>query len=80
MRCSVRTVPVIPVMSTGATDGRRLRSAGIPTYGVSGLFGDPADSRAHGRDERMLVKSYFDGQEFLARLVHRLAGGGKPIP
>jgi acetylornithine deacetylase/succinyl-diaminopimelate desuccinylase-like protein len=68
-------VPVIPVMSTGATDGRRLRSAGIPTYGVSGLFGDPADSRAHGRDERMLVKSYFDGQEFLHRLVHRLAGG-----
>ncbi len=71
-------VPVIPVMSTGATDGRRLRSAGIPTYGVSGLFGDPNDSRAHGRDERMLVKSYFDGQEFLQRLVHRLAGG-KPI-
>jgi acetylornithine deacetylase/succinyl-diaminopimelate desuccinylase-like protein len=68
-------VPVIPVMSTGATDGRRLRAAGIPTYGVSGLFGDPADSRAHGRDERMLVKSYFDGQEFLHRLVHRLAGG-----
>ena len=72
------TVPVIPVMSTGATDGRRLRSAGIPTYGVSGLFGDPADSRAHGRDERMLVKSFFDGQEFLHRLVHRLAGG-QPI-
>jgi acetylornithine deacetylase/succinyl-diaminopimelate desuccinylase-like protein len=71
-------VPVIPVMSTGATDGRILRSAGIPTYGVSGLFGDPTDSRAHGRDERMLVKSYFDGLEFLHRLVHRLAGG-KPI-
>jgi acetylornithine deacetylase/succinyl-diaminopimelate desuccinylase-like protein len=68
-------VPVIPVMSTGATDGRLLRSAGIPTYGVSGLFGDPTDSRAHGRDERMLVKSYFDGLEFLRRLVHRLAGG-----
>jgi len=71
-------VPVIPVMSTGATDGRILRSAGIPTYGVSGLFGDPNDSRAHGRDERMLVKSYYDGLEFLDRLVHRLAGG-RPI-
>jgi acetylornithine deacetylase/succinyl-diaminopimelate desuccinylase-like protein len=71
-------VPVIPVMSTGATDGRRLRSAGIPTYGVSGLFGDPSDGRAHGRDERMLVKSYFDGQEFLRRLVHQLADG-KPV-
>ena len=71
-------VPVIPVMSTGATDGRFLRAAGIPTYGVSGLFGDPADSRAHGRDERMLVKSFFDGQEFLQRLVHELAKS-KPV-
>ncbi|MEO8336679.1 MAG: M20/M25/M40 family metallo-hydrolase [bacterium] len=66
-------VPVIPVMSTGATDGRFLRAAGIPTYGVSGLFGDPSDARAHGRDERMLVKSYFDGQEFLHRLVRQLS-------
>ena len=57
------SIPAIPVMSTGATDGRLLRAAGIPTYGVSGLFGDPTDARAHGRDERMLVKSYFDGQE-----------------
>jgi acetylornithine deacetylase/succinyl-diaminopimelate desuccinylase-like protein len=71
-------VPVIPVMSTGATDGRFLRAAGIPTYGVSGLFGDPGDVRAHGRDERMLVKSYFEGQEFLRRLVHQLAGG-RPV-
>ncbi|MGI8549006.1 MAG: M20/M25/M40 family metallo-hydrolase [Gemmatimonadaceae bacterium] len=68
-------VPVIPVMSTGATDGRFLRAAGVPTYGVSGIFGDPSDSRAHGRDERLLVKSFYDGQEFLYRLVHRLAGG-----
>jgi acetylornithine deacetylase/succinyl-diaminopimelate desuccinylase-like protein len=62
-------------MSTGATDGRFLRAAGIPTYGVSGIFGDPNDARAHGRDERLLVKSFYDGQEFLGRLVHRLAGG-----
>lgn len=68
-------VPVVPVMSTGATDGRFLRAVGIPTYGVSGIFGDPADSRAHGRDERLLVKSYYDGQEFLYRLMHSLAGG-----
>lgn len=71
-------VPVIPVMSTGATDGRFLRAAGIPTYGVSGIFGDPSDSRAHGRDERLLVKSFYDGQDFLYRLVHRLAGGKQP--
>jgi acetylornithine deacetylase/succinyl-diaminopimelate desuccinylase-like protein len=66
-------IPVIPTMSTGATDGKWLRGAGIPTYGVSGLFGDPNDSRAHGRDERMLVKSFFDGQEFLYRLVKELS-------
>ena len=71
-------VPVIPTMSTGATDGRALRSAGIPTYGVSGLFGDPNDARAHGRDERMLVKSFFDGQEFLYRLVKELTSA-RPI-
>jgi len=64
---------VIPFMSTGATDGRFLRAAGIPTYGVSGIFSDPSDNRAHGRDERMLVKSLYDGQEFLRRLVERLA-------
>ncbi|HET9041212.1 MAG TPA: M20/M25/M40 family metallo-hydrolase [Gemmatimonadales bacterium] len=68
-------VPSVPFMSTGATDGRFLRAAGVPTYGVSGLYGDPNDVRAHGRDERMLVKSFFDGQEFLYRLMVRLAGG-----
>ena len=67
-------VPVVPVMSTGATDGRPLRQGGIPTYGVSGLFGDMDDSRAHGRDERMLVRSFFEGQEFLYRLVKELSG------
>jgi len=68
-------VPVVPFMSPGGTDSRFLRSAGIPSYGVSGLFGDPNDVRAHGRDERMLVKSFYDGQEFLYRLMVRLAGG-----
>ena len=67
-------VPVVPIMGTGATDGRPLRQQGIPTYGVSGLFGDMDDSRAHGRDERMLIKSFFEGQEFLYRLVKELSG------
>ena len=66
-------VPVVPVMSTGATDGRYLRSANIPTYGVSGIFGDMNDVRAHGRDERIKVKSFYDGQEFLYRLVKELS-------
>jgi acetylornithine deacetylase/succinyl-diaminopimelate desuccinylase-like protein len=65
--------PVIPVMSAGATDGSFLRNAGIPTYGHSGLAGDIADNRAHGRDERVLVKSYFEGLEYLYRLVKALS-------
>jgi acetylornithine deacetylase/succinyl-diaminopimelate desuccinylase-like protein len=69
-------VPIVPIMSAGATDGSYLRNAGIPTYGHSGLAGDVDDVRAHGRDERVLVKSFFDGQEYLYRLVKTLAGGG----
>ncbi len=67
-------VPVVPVMSTGATDGLYLRRAGIPTYGVSGLFGDVDDNRAHGQDERILIESFYEGQEFLYRLVKALSG------
>ena len=62
-------VVVIPTMSTGATDGLYFRNAGIPVYGVSGLFGDIDDVRAHGRDERMSVQSFYEGLEFLDRLV-----------
>jgi len=66
---------VLPTMSAGATDGSYLRNAGIPTYGHSGLAGDVAESRAHGRDERIPVKSFFEGGEYLYRLVKALAGG-----
>jgi acetylornithine deacetylase/succinyl-diaminopimelate desuccinylase-like protein len=69
-------IPVIPTMSAGATDGSHLRNAGIPTYGHSGLAGDIDDQRAHGKDERVLVKSFFDGVEYQYRLVKLLAGGG----
>jgi acetylornithine deacetylase/succinyl-diaminopimelate desuccinylase-like protein len=66
-------VPVIPVMSTGATDSRFFRARGVPAYGVSGLFSDPTvDARAHGRDERMRIQSYYEGQEFLWRLTRAL--------
>jgi acetylornithine deacetylase/succinyl-diaminopimelate desuccinylase-like protein len=68
-------IPVIPVMSTGATDGRYFRQRNVPVFGVSGLFLDPTvDARAHGRDERMRVQSFFEGHEFLYRLAKRLAG------
>jgi len=66
-------VPVVPMMATGATDSRYLRAAGIPAYGTSGMFGDVDDIRAHGRDERMLVQSLYEGQEYLYRLVKALS-------
>jgi acetylornithine deacetylase/succinyl-diaminopimelate desuccinylase-like protein len=66
-------VPVVPTMSTGATDGSRLRNAGIPTYGTSGIFVEYGEIRIHGRDERVLIKSFYDGSEFLYRLVRALS-------
>jgi acetylornithine deacetylase/succinyl-diaminopimelate desuccinylase-like protein len=66
-------VIVLPFMSTGATDGRTLRAAGIPTYGVQGFFNDRNDNRAHGRDERMMVRSFYEGQTFLYLLVKDMA-------
>ncbi len=69
-------VRVLPVMSTGATDGLYLRRSGIPVYGVSGLFGDMDDVRAHGQDERIRVQNFYEGMEFLYRLVKALSGGG----
>ena len=66
-------VPVLPMMGTGATDSLYLRQVGIRAYGVSGLFGDVDDNRAHGRDERVGVRQLYDGREFLYRLVKRLS-------
>jgi len=66
-------IPVIPIMSSGATDGAYLRNAGIPTYGHSGLGTDIVDVRIHGKDERILVKSFYEGQEYLYRLVKVLS-------
>jgi acetylornithine deacetylase/succinyl-diaminopimelate desuccinylase-like protein len=50
----------------------RLRAAGIPTYGVQGFFMDRDDIRFHGRDERLLVTSFYEGQQFLYTLVKDL--------
>jgi len=62
-------VPVVPFMSAGATDGAFLTPAGIPTYGVSGMFGDPDGNGAHGLNERLRVKSVYDGRDFLYQIV-----------
>lgn len=72
-------VLVIPTMGTGATDSKYLRAAGIPGYGISGLMGDPNDGRAHGKDERVLIKSYYDSEDFLYRLVKELSAT-KTVP
>ncbi|HYO99340.1 MAG TPA: M20/M25/M40 family metallo-hydrolase, partial [Pyrinomonadaceae bacterium] len=66
-------VPVVPIMGTGATDSLFFRQAGIPVYGVSGIFDDIDDNRTHGRDERISTKSFYDGQEFLYRLTQALS-------
>jgi acetylornithine deacetylase/succinyl-diaminopimelate desuccinylase-like protein len=67
------SIPVVPIMVPYATDGRYLRAAGIPTYGVQGLFMDRDDIRFHGRDERLLVSSFFEGQQFMYSLVKLLS-------
>jgi acetylornithine deacetylase/succinyl-diaminopimelate desuccinylase-like protein len=60
-------------MVMGGTDGRMLRHAGIPTYGVQGLFYEASDIRFHGRDERVGVRELYESQEFLYRLVKELS-------
>jgi acetylornithine deacetylase/succinyl-diaminopimelate desuccinylase-like protein len=69
-------IPVVPVMETGATDGLFFRNAGVPVYGVSGVFVDINDIRAHGRDERIGVQDYYDGAEYIYQLVKELSSKG----
>jgi len=69
------SLPIIPSMETGATDGLFLRNAGMPVYGVSGLFVDPnkpEDTRAHGLNERIGVHAFYDQLEFTYRLLKEL--------
>ena len=67
-------VMVLPVMEVGGTDGVYLRSGDIPTYGVSGVFVDVDDNRAHGKDERIGVKQFYDGLEYEYVLIKAFAG------
>jgi acetylornithine deacetylase/succinyl-diaminopimelate desuccinylase-like protein len=68
-------VPIVPILLTGATDGVHTNAAGIPTYGVSGLFGGSDGDGIHGLNERIRVKSLYDGRDFLFGLVKDYAGG-----
>jgi len=66
-------LPVVPTMSIGATDGKFLRIAGIPTYGISCMFFDMEDDRSHGKDERVGVQDFYQGVEFGYRFMKVLS-------
>ena len=66
-------VPIIPTMTPGATDGRFLNNAGIPTYGMSGMFSAPGESNAHGLNEKIRVRSLYEGRDFLESIVREYA-------
>jgi len=66
-------LPVVPEMETGATDGLLFRERGIPTYGITGTSTDLDDVRAHGKDERMAVKDFYDGLEFEYQLIKAIS-------
>lgn len=72
--------PVVPTMATGASDGVYTNAAGIPTYGVSGIALAFGDVRAHGRDERVGVTSYFDAAEFYYRYLKALTSVNQATP
>jgi acetylornithine deacetylase/succinyl-diaminopimelate desuccinylase-like protein len=74
-------VVVVPLLLPAATDGRALRAAGIPTYGVSGLFVELDEATEHSRDEHLGVKQFYEGREFLYRLIKLLSSspGSRPL-
>ena len=64
--------PVIPEMETGASDSIHTMAAGLPSYGINGIGIDQHDIRAHGKDERIRVTSFYDGMEFYYRFLKAL--------
>jgi acetylornithine deacetylase/succinyl-diaminopimelate desuccinylase-like protein len=68
-------VPWVPTMSTGASDGKILRIAGMPTYGISCMFYEVGDDRSHGKDERVGVQDFYDAVEFNYKFILALSSG-----
>ena len=66
--------PLVPLMSTGATDGIFTEAIGIPTYGAPGIFLEPDLNGIHGLDERIRVKALYEGRDYLFDLVKAYAG------
>jgi len=67
--------PVIPTMATGASDSVYTNAAGMPSYGVSGIALETSDFRAHGKDERLPIESFYRGLDFYYQLIRMLSGG-----
>jgi acetylornithine deacetylase/succinyl-diaminopimelate desuccinylase-like protein len=67
--------PVIPEMETGASDSVHTMAAGLPSYGVNGVGIDQDDIRAHGKDERVRVSSYWEGVDFYYRFLKAMTAG-----
>jgi acetylornithine deacetylase/succinyl-diaminopimelate desuccinylase-like protein len=65
-------VPVVPTMATGASDSVYTNTAGLPSYGISGVAIDMDDVRAHGRDERLRIESFYQGVEFYYQYLKAL--------
>jgi len=66
--------PIVPYMAPYATDGKWIRRAGIPTYGIMGIFIKDSDQFAHGLNERVSVRAFYDALEFWYTVLWRLAG------
>jgi acetylornithine deacetylase/succinyl-diaminopimelate desuccinylase-like protein len=66
-------VVILPELSAGASDSAFTRAAGIPSYGVDGMFDDLDDGRAHGRDERIGVTAFPEEVEFTYRLMKAMS-------
>ena len=67
-------VPVVPYLESGGTDGKVYRTAGIPTFASSGLFSKPSEMYAHGLNERLPVRSFYEGIDHIYRLAVELGG------
>ena len=67
-------VPVVPYLESGGTDGKVYRTAGIPTFASSGLFSKASEMYAHGLNERLPVRSFYEGLDHIFRLAVELGG------
>ena len=70
--------PIIPLMAPYGTDGKEIRQGGIPTYGIMGIFIKESDQFAHGLNERVSVRAFYDGLEFWYTILQAVGGMNTP--